>query len=102
MSEILWKAYINFEVEEGKRAIARALYEHLIALSGHLKVWISYALCEAEAIPLPRAEREGDEADEDEEREAKIVPGEPALARQVYERRYRDPKSNGLKSEVCF
>ena len=47
--------------------IARALYERLIALSGHLKEWISYALSEAEAIPLLRTEQE--EEDEDEEKE---------------------------------
>ena len=101
MPEILWKAYIDFEVEEGERAIARALYERLIALSGHVKVWISYALFEAEAIPLPRAERDEEEEDEeDEEKEPKVVPGEPALARQVFERGYKDLKSKNLKSEV--
>jgi crooked neck len=42
---------------------------------------MSYALLEAEAIPLPRAEREEDEEDEDEgkEKEGKRVPGEPTL-----------------------
>jgi crooked neck len=33
------------------------LYEQLIALSRHVKVWISYVLFEAEPIPVPRAER---------------------------------------------
>ena len=104
MPEILWKAYIDFEVEEGERAIARALYERLIALSGHVKVWISYALFEAETIPLPRAQREDEdeEDEEDEEKEAKMVPGEPALARQVFERGYKDLKTKNLKSEVRF
>jgi len=102
MPEILWKAYIDFEVEEGERAAARALYERLIALSGHVKVWISYALFEAEAIPLPRVEREEEEEeeeDEDEEKEAKMVPGDQALARQVFEKGYKDLKSKNLKSE---
>jgi hypothetical protein len=27
MPEILWKAYIDFEVDEGESAIARALHE---------------------------------------------------------------------------
>jgi crooked neck len=104
MPEILWKAYIDFEVEEGERATARALYERLIALSGHVKVWISYALFEAEAIPLPRVEREEEEEedDDDEEKEAKMAPGDPALARQVFDRGYKDLKSKNLKSEVCF
>ena len=41
-------AYIDFEVEESD---PKALYERLVALSGHVKVWISYALCEAEGYP---------------------------------------------------
>ena len=41
MPELLWKAYIDFETEEGEREKARALYERLIELSGHVKVWIS-------------------------------------------------------------
>jgi crooked neck len=102
MPELLWKAYIDFEVEEGERETARALYERLIALSGHVKVWISYAMFEAEPIPLPRAEREEEEEeDEDEEQERKMAPGDPALARQVFERGYKDLKSKGLKQEVC-
>ncbi|PPR00333.1 hypothetical protein CVT24_004616 [Panaeolus cyanescens] len=97
MPEILWKAYIDFEIEEGERETARALYERLISLSGHVKVWISYALFEAEPIPVPRAEREEEEEDEDEE--VKTVPGDPALARQVFERAYKDLKNKQLKSE---
>jgi len=91
-------------LEEGERAISRALYERLITLSVHMKVWISFALFEAEAIPLPKAQREEDEEkdEEGEEKEAKMVPGEPALARQVFERGYKDLKSKNLKIEVCF
>ncbi|PPQ97637.1 hypothetical protein CVT26_002544 [Gymnopilus dilepis] len=99
MPEILWKAYIDFEIEEGEREAARSLYERLISLSGHVKVWISYALFEAEPIPVPRAEREEEEEEEDDEAERKMVPGDPALARQVFERGYKDLKSKGLKSE---
>ncbi|KAF9269435.1 pre-mRNA-splicing factor CLF1 [Marasmius fiardii PR-910] len=98
MPELLWKAYIDFEVEEGEREAARALYERLIALSGHVKVWISYALFEAEPIPLPRAMREEDE-EEDEEVEQRMVAGDAGLARQVFERAYKDLKNKGLKSE---
>lgn len=32
MPEVLWKAYIDFEVEEGERENARSLYERLISL----------------------------------------------------------------------
>jgi len=76
MSGLLWKAYIDFEIEEGGCETAHSIYERLISLSGHVKVWISYALVEAESIPLPRDER-------DEEEESKMVPGDAWLARQV-------------------
>ena len=93
MPELLWKAYIDFETEEGEREKARALYERLIELSGHVKVWISYATFEAEPIPIPRAMR--DEA-EDEDEDIPMVDGDPVRARQVFERGYKDLKSKGL------
>lgn len=99
MPELLWKAYVDFEVEEGEREAARKLYERLVSVSGHVKVWISYALFEAEPMPVPRAERE-EEEDEDEESEVKMVPGDPIRARQVFEKGYKDLKSKGLKNEV--
>jgi crooked neck len=100
MPEILWKAYIDFEIEEGEREGARALYERLIALSGHVKVWISYATFEGEGVPVSRALREEEEEDEeDEEAEQKMVPGDPVKAREVFERAYKDLKGKGLKDE---
>ncbi|KAF7338170.1 Pre-mRNA splicing factor [Mycena venus] len=99
MPELLWKAYIDFEIEEGERETARALYERLIQLSGHVKVWISYALFEAEPIPIPRALREEEDENAEEEVEVRVVEGDATLARQVFERGYKDMKSKGLKSE---
>ena len=99
MPELLWKAYIDFETEEGEREKARSLYERLVKLSGHVKVWISYALFEGEAIPVPRAERE-DEDDDDDEKEVKMVEGDLELARQVFKKGYEDLRSKDLKSEV--
>jgi crooked neck len=64
MIELLWKAYIDFEIDEGERETVHSLYEHLIALSRHVKVWISYALFEGEPISLPRQLRE--EAEDEE------------------------------------
>ncbi|CAK5264928.1 unnamed protein product [Mycena citricolor] len=98
MPELLWKAFIDFEIEEGERDAARNLYERLLQLSGHVKVWISYALFEAEPIPIARALRDEEEED-DEEAEVKTVEGDPVLARQVFERGYKDLKDKGLKSE---
>ncbi|KAH9931196.1 TPR-like protein [Amylocystis lapponica] len=96
MPELLWKAYIDFETEEGEREKARALYERLVAISGHVKVWISYALFEAEPIPVQRALRE--DLDEETE-EVPMVEGDEIAARTVFERAYKDLKSKGLKSE---
>ncbi|KAH8822833.1 hypothetical protein DL96DRAFT_1619438 [Flagelloscypha sp. PMI_526] len=98
MPELLWKKFIDFEIEEGERANARALYESLVNLSGHVKVWTSFALFESEPIPVPRDERE-EEEEEDEEAEVKTVPGDPEKAREVFDRAYKDLKSKGLKSE---
>lgn len=98
MPELLWKAYIDFETEEGEREKARSLYERLIKLSGHVKVWISYALFEGEPIPVPRNQREED--DDDDESEVKMVEGDPDIAREVFKRGYEDLRKKGLKSEV--
>ncbi|KAI0701868.1 pre-mRNA-splicing factor CLF1 [Cytidiella melzeri] len=96
MPELLWKAYIDFETEEGEREKARSLYERLLALSGHVKVWISYALFEATPLPLPRSER--DEEDEESE-ETPMAPGDVDVARRVFDRAYKDLKGKGLKAE---
>jgi hypothetical protein len=103
MPELLWKAYIDFEVEEGERARARALYERLASASGHWKVWVAYAMFEAQPIQLPRDEREDEDEEgdeEDEEKEAKMVEGDLELARQVFQKGYKDLKNKSLKNEV--
>lgn len=43
MPELLWKAYIDFEVNQGENERARQLYERLLERTIHVKVWISYA-----------------------------------------------------------
>lgn len=99
MPEVLWKAYVDFEISEGERERARDLYERLIQLSGHVKVWIAYALFEGEAIPVPRDERDEDEGDEDTE--VKMVPGDPIAATTIFRRAYNDLKNKKLIDEVC-
>jgi crooked neck len=101
MPELLWKAYVDFEVEEGERGRVRALYERLAAASGHWKVWVAYAMFEAQPIQLPRDEREDEDEDEgDDEREPKMVEGDLELARQVFQKGYKDLKNKSLKNEV--
>ncbi|XP_068639478.1 uncharacterized protein [Aristolochia californica] len=47
MPELLWKAYIDFEIVEGEYERTRQLYERLLDRTKHLKVWLSYAKFEA-------------------------------------------------------
>nr|CAD1834475.1 unnamed protein product [Ananas comosus var. bracteatus] len=49
MPELLWKAYIDFEISEHEYERTRQLYERLLDRTRHLKVWISYAKFEASA-----------------------------------------------------
>lgn len=48
MPEVLWKAYIDFEIAEAELDNARALYARLLQRSSHVKVWIALALFEFE------------------------------------------------------
>ncbi|GFT23485.1 crooked neck-like protein 1 [Nephila pilipes] len=43
MPEVIWKAYIDFEIEREEFDRARELYERLLEKTQHVKVWISYA-----------------------------------------------------------
>nr|CAJ38789.1 crooked neck protein [Platynereis dumerilii] len=43
MPEVLWKAYIDFEIEQEEFDNVRSLYQRLLQRTQHLKVWISYA-----------------------------------------------------------
>lgn len=50
MPELLWKGYIDFEIEEGEGKHARNLYQRLLDRTSHVKVWISFAQFEATEI----------------------------------------------------
>ncbi|KAJ7952117.1 crooked neck-like protein 1 [Quillaja saponaria] len=50
MPELLWKAYIDYEIAEGEFERTRELYDRLLDRTKHLKVWISYAKFEASAV----------------------------------------------------
>lgn len=92
MPELLWKSYVDFEIDEGERERARTLYERLIKRSGHWKVWVSYALFEASPIRTPG----GDE--EEEEEEVQMQPGDSGLARNIFERGYKYLKDENSKA----
>ena len=92
--EAVWKAYIDFEVEEGEYDRARALYEKLLDKTDHVKVWISFAEFE---VSIPE-----DEEEEAEEEEAERVISDTAKARgrAVFDRAYRRMRERDLKEEV--
>jgi crooked neck len=90
MPELLWKAYIDFEFDEGERERTRALYERLLEKTGHVKVWVAYALFEVAKMS------DNEEAEEATDNDS----GDSGKARAVFERGYKDLKNKGLKEEV--
>ena len=47
MPEMLWKAYIDFEISQDEKDNTRRLYERLLERTQHVKVFISFAQFEA-------------------------------------------------------
>ncbi|XP_062857787.1 crooked neck-like protein 1 [Trichomycterus rosablanca] len=43
MPEVLWKSYIDFEIEQEEYENTQRLYKRLLQRTQHVKVWISYA-----------------------------------------------------------
>jgi crooked neck len=76
MPEMLWKGYIDFEIEEGEGQNARELYTRLLERTGHVKVWISFAKFEGTEI--------GNGVD---------------AARALFRKAYEQLKDQGLKEE---
>ena len=91
MPELLWKAYIDFEEEEGEYERTRKLYERLLDKTGHVKVWISYAHFE---INMP------DDEEEDEADEKPVSEEAKRRARNIFDRAYKSMKEKDLKEEV--
>lgn len=79
MPEVLWKAYIDFEVNEKEWDKARELYKRLLTRTDHVKVWISYANFEASI---------------DDENENSIE-----NARKIFKQGYDTLKKSGMKEE---
>lgn len=92
MPELLWKAYIDFEEEEGEYERTRELYERLLEKTGHVKVWISYAHFE---INIP----EDDDAEGEDQEEQPISEEAKARARKVFERAHKSMRDKDLKEE---
>ncbi|QRW13109.1 pre-mRNA-splicing factor CEF1 [Ceratobasidium sp. AG-Ba] len=90
MPELLWKAYIDLEFEEHERERTRALYRRLLERTGHVKVWVAFALFEA--ARMDSDEEEGEGATEGSE-------GDPEKAREVFQEGYNSLRQRGLKEE---
>ncbi|KAI3483760.1 hypothetical protein L1887_53350 [Cichorium endivia] len=116
MPEIVWKAYIDFEFDEREWERVDALYERLLDKSGHVKVWISYALSKVNrAAAIEEDEDDDEEDDDDAQAEAEKAPRELSVeeqqiraqrrqaltdaARAVFERAYESLKTRELKDE---
>ena len=56
MPEMLWKAFIDFEVEQEEHGNARQLYERLLERTQHVKVWLSFAKFETTLVPKDGSE----------------------------------------------
>lgn len=95
MPELLWKAYIDFEEEEGEYERTRKLYERLLQKTDHVKVWIAYAQFE---LNVPNSSEE-DEVEEDEEEERPVSATAILHARATFKRAYDHLKSLGQKEE---
>lgn len=77
MPEVIWKSYVDFEIEQEQFHRAARLYERLLERTQHVKVWISYAhfqLNYGGKDPVP-------------------------LARSIYERANRQLRSGAEKEE---
>ncbi|XP_013999568.1 crooked neck-like protein 1 [Salmo salar] len=57
MPEVLWKSYIDFEIEQEEYDNTRGLYKRLLQRTQHVKVWISYAQYELSIDTSDRLQR---------------------------------------------
>lgn len=97
MPELLWKAYIDFEEEEGEYDRTRQLYERLLEKTDHVKVWISFAHFE---INVPDDEHDVEEDEEEEEKP--VSEAAKTRARAIFTRAYKSMKDKELKEEVRY
>ena len=62
MPELIWKAFIDFEIEQEEYERARQLYRILLTRTKHVKVWISLARFEASLEEVPEEDGGGPRA----------------------------------------
>ena len=102
MPELLWKAYIDFEEEEGEYDLTRDLYERLLAKTDHVKVWISYAHFEINIPEDEEAEADAERANatgDGEDEEQPVSEEAKNRARKIFERAHKSMRNKDLKEE---
>ena len=99
MPELVWKAYIDFEEEEQEYENARALYERLLGLTQHVKVWTSYAHFEVNAPSVGDEQGPVGEEAEDEEEEQPVSEEAKSRAREVFKRAHKVFREQDRKEE---
>ncbi|WFD29844.1 NineTeen Complex (NTC) component [Malassezia sp. CBS 17886] len=113
MPEVLWKAYIDFEFAERELERVEALYERLLERTGHVKVWISYALSKMDAalaleededadVEEQKGEGGADSALSEEDLAARALSRARAVAesRAIFERGYGSLRKQELNDET--
>lgn len=80
MPEVIWKSYIDFEIEQEEYSKAAHLYERLLERTQHVKVWISFAHFQlnyggTDPVPLARTvyERANKQLRSSEEKEERLM-----------------------------
>ncbi|KAM7288515.1 crooked neck-like protein 1 [Ixodes scapularis] len=80
MPEVIWKSYIDFEIEQEEPQRAAHLYERLLERTQHVKVWISFAHFQLnyggeDPVPLARTvyERANKQLRTSEEKEERLM-----------------------------
>lgn len=71
--ELVWKAYIDWEMAEQEVERARQLYERLLERSQHVKVWISYAQFEYQQGTLALEQNSENQNREEKENGAEVA-----------------------------
>jgi crooked neck len=95
MPELVWKAYIDFEEEEGEYERTRQLYERLLQKTDHVKVWISWAQFE---IGVPDSDTAEDTAAADDDQRP-VSDAAKARARKIFEHAHKTLKDKDLKED---
>jgi len=81
MPEVVWKAFIDFEISQANADGVRALYSRLLQRTKHVKVWISHAQYESSIGEMDLARKVYAKADQ-HFKQATQAGGDPSNAKE--------------------